>query len=270
MKNLLSLLFVCGLLSGPVFSEELNGFDIGVSVLGSQSDSTGEYEVNGMLFMSYEGYEKSINDDSSMYILPTSIEIDVQGEKVQVYTDLATLHNYRFDNLELAISAISIDYKKYNNFAIRENGKAALIDMSATKFFPVGSLEVDISAGLAAGGVAEHTLVINDGTEFDSSSKHHVSIDFGAGIDIPITDTMDLYGYAGHMREKGDNYEAQRTYFGAELYGVKPSRNSNLIPFLRYSTDKFDGENSILFPQNDSPNFQLEDSLLELGFRYEF
>lgn len=262
MKKLFSLLFICGLLFQPALAEELDGFDIGVSVLGSKSDSTGEYEVNGMLFMSYEGYEKSINDNSSMYILPTSIEIDVQGEKVQVFTDAATLHYYGIDNLELAISAISIDYKKYNNFAIRENGKAALIDMSATKFFTVGSLDIDISAGVAAGGVAEHTLVISDGTEVDSSSKHHVSVDFGAGVDIPITDTMDLYGYAGHMREKGDNYEAKRTYIGAELYGIKPSKRTEFIPYIRYSTEDFDS-------QNES-HFQLDDSLLELGFRITF
>ena len=230
MKKLSYLLVLSSLFFTNAASA-IEGLDIGVSVITSKTDTNDKYDVNGVLFINYEGYEFGLDDDKSLNILPTSIEVSVNGEKVQAYTDAATLQYYGVENLELAISAISVDYKKFNNFSIRESEKMALVDASVTKFFALGSIDIDLTAGLALGGYSKNKIGVSDGAK-DYRDSHFYTLDMGAGANIPVTDTIDLYVYGGYSMQKGENTELNTTYFGGEMFGGVLAKDITYTPYF--------------------------------------
>jgi hypothetical protein len=264
MKKL-SFLAVLSSLFFAQAASAVDGLNIGVSVLTSKSDSSDKYDVNGVLFIDYEGYEVALDDDKSLNILPTSIEVSVNGEKVQAYTDAATLSYYGVENLEIAISAISVDYKKFNNFAIRENEELALVDASVTKFFALGTFDIDLTAGLALGGYSKNKIGVNDGTK-DYRDTHFYTLDMGAGMNIPVTDTIDLYVYGGYSMKKGENTEMNTTYAGAEMFGGVIAKDITWTPYFEIKKQDYVNSDSGIENMFKTAN----DTQMLLGIKVRF
>ncbi len=194
--------------------------DIGISLVTTESDSYDTPRVRGVIFMTYDGYDYALSDTMNLNIIPTSAEVSVNGDKVVVYTDVATLNYYGIEGLELAASAIQVDYKKIDDFVVEEREKVALVDLQATKFFAVGSLEIDLTAAASLGGYTKTKFNLLD-ENLEQKETHYATVDVSVGINIPVTDTKDILLHAGKYREFDENTMVDGHYAGVAIYGFE-------------------------------------------------
>ncbi len=256
------LLATLMLLSFSTLTMAIDGLNLGVSLLGSKSDKVDDFDVNGVLIIDYAGYNFDLRDDLALQLVPTSAEIGLSdGSKTQVYTDLATLQYYGEDNFIAMVNAIAIDYKDYDNFAIQEKKKMALVEAVVTKFIPVGKIEFDLSGIISAGGEVETKDLINDGTtKLDTDHKYTAEV--MGGVFIPLKDSLDLYVYAGTYREEAKAYVQKGSYFGAEL----PFQYNNLTTSIYLEVENTDKNYVLGSSQGDS----LDDQMIKLGIKVNF
>ncbi len=259
MKNLKLVLLtvLMGLSPQGHTLESIPGMELGVTVLTSKVESTGESKVEGVVFMNYDGYEQSIGEDQSLNLVPTSVEVSVDGKKVKAYTNLAT-YQTSFRELELSITGLKIEYEKRDDLAIFEQQKVALVDLAATKFFSVGSMEIDVTLAASFGGQLKTKARFMDGSVRDVTDDHNYTVDLGAGAYVGMTDDIDVYFYGGKSITSGEATDTEKVYAGLEVFGGEITKNITYSPFIEYVSQKTEFSNRF-----DS----VEDSAILIGIR---
>lgn len=261
MKKLISVILMSFLFSTS--SMAFDGLELGVSLMGSKSDSTGEYEVDGVIIADYLGLEVELNDNLSLSLVPTAAEIALgDGKKVQVYTDMATLNYYGENDFHAMISAVNIDYKDFNNFTIQEDGNVALADLRAVKYFSLGAIELDISGSLSLGGITRSEDLI-EGVNTEISGKHYYTGEVMGGIQMPITDSIDIYLYSGGYYRDAEKFE-ETGFFGGVNIPFKEFRGIDASIYFEY--DNVD-RNYVLEGTGAEAN---KDSMARMGLRITF
>ncbi len=229
MNKYLSL-FASLIIGLSAFAEDR--FDIGVSLIGSRASSIDEYDVNGIVFMTYDGYEHSIKENLTLDLVATGVSIEVKGRKVMTYTDAATISYYGIDNLQLSISALSLKYEKFEEFTIEKDQAVSVVNMSATKFFNYGIIDIDATLGVSLGGKTKQEVSLSEEEDFYFEDTHFYTVDGTLGANIEITDSIDLYLYGSYSYQKGKETELSRTTIGAEVYGGKIKGGVEFRPYV--------------------------------------
>lgn len=259
MKVLNLFLLMVGIVFAPIASA-IEGLNLGVAVTTVRTDDEKDVKVDGLFFADFEGFEKDFGDDKTINFVPTSVEIEMDGKKVKAYTDIATLQLYGMENIEVAITAFSAKYEKRDDFFLRKEEKVSVVDVSATKFIPLGSMDLDITAAVSAGGYIKSQFKIAN--EYQNiRERHNYTVDIGAGINAPITDTIDLYFYGGGFQQNGETTQTTGVYAGVEVYGIEIAKDVVLTPHLDFVQKKVDAGS--LF---DS----VESSAILMGVRIDF
>ncbi len=261
MARLLLLLFSFISIAHAEFSD----FDLGVSVLTTDTNSADSYDVKGVLFMTFDGYDVALNKDTTLSILPTGIFVDVEGKQVQAYTDVGTLQYYGQDQLEIYLSAISIDYDKLDRFNISTQRTMAIADLNVVKYFSIGSFKIDTSFGVAVAGKSTQDISLSEEEEFHFSDTHFYSADAIVGANYSLTDTIDLYVYTGYSHQKNKNSELNEYSVGIHIYGFELG-STEIIPSVEYITKDYVSQHSGLADQFSS----IDDSLISLGLKFAF
>ncbi len=257
MKLLLMTIFF--MTSLTAFTQD--DVEFGVTVLANKSDIDGEAgEVTGVAFMLYDGKEVELNSETSIHLVPTEVYVSVDGESKQVYTNLSTLKYYGLDNLSFAVSALSIKSEDQYNFSVRKDESLSYLDLSAIQFIPVGSFELDLSAGLSIGGKGKYQDLVNGVPLKVESSQYH-AFDLSTGFSAEVGN-YNLYIYAGAERSKGDKFEAKEKYIGVELFKDQNDRFA-INPYFKIS----DIERNYIIENFDQANPAVEDTLIEAGVR---
>ena len=226
-----------------VFPGEGDRIDYGVSIITQKTDSNNDkYEVSGVLFASYDGYNYLLNGDKDKGIdlVDTELEISVDGKNVKVYTNAATHTNYSLDEIELKLSLISLQYDKVDNYAIDSKRKLTIISFSGAKYIDLGVIQVDLIAGISLGGRTKAAVRLLDtdddnqvSFEDDRSDKHYGSVDISIGADYNIVDDVYLYGYMGITKQYGEHTEENKIEAGLLIYGTKFSENIDQMFVLK-------------------------------------
>lgn len=251
MKGMSFLLLMGSLaFSQMSFADDIEGLTYGVSLMGNKTTVTDKFDVTGVIFASYDGYEFELEESKSLHILPTGIDIDVNGEKVRAYTDLATVQLYGMNNIEIAISAVSIDYNKFNDFSVRKEKKTALLDFTVTKFIEDGTFDYDFSFNLGVGGKIKTESVINNDaldakyykinkdagfTNINISEKHYATAGVSGAVEFPFTDEISMTFYSGYQRQIGETSDKEVVYGGLDFSGLSFS-GVEINPFVEVMT----------------------------------
>ncbi len=234
----------------------------GISLLTSKTDSVDEYNVNGVVFAEYDGLEFDIKKDRLINLVPTTAEISVGGKQVRVFTDLATLEYYGLENIQLNVSAISLDYDKLDGFAIKSTQKAAAIDMSATTFKTLGIIDFDFTAGVSLGGYTKAKIIVDDGETdpytHNNRDTHYGTVDFSVGGTVNVVDEVDLYFYGGTYKQFGDNTTERGVYAGASLYGGEITEDLPYTISVEYQKKKINFEDLFRTEEDSQILFQIK------------
>ena len=257
------------------FYDDLEGVKVGVGVLGVNQDS--ETSVDAIFVFSYSGYEleQIINDDVSLHVVPTSIRTSVNGNSVSVYTDAASLQYYGRDDLELILSAISLDYKKETGLRIEKTQQLSFLDFSAIKYFALDDTEVSgidfyLRGNIGLGGKTKIKAIFDDFGLLEEGDSVKTKLGAEAGLNLPITDYLpnggfgsgtDLNLYIGHEKVNGEHLDVDRTYIGLDLY-MGNTGGVTYAPFIDYVRE--DLEFSKRFSDKTSQSF------INFGIRVTF
>jgi hypothetical protein len=261
MKNIkflfLSLITALSMNSYASLSDDVH---MGVSLMGSKTDKKGDYQLEGVILFAYDGLGFELSEDKDLRILPTDSQIAINGKMVQVYTNAATLEYYVTDDFELAVSALSVDYKKFNDFSVRKSEKMAALSTSATKYIAVGSLVIDASVSVALAGRTRDELFIGEANDrITVKDTHYYTVGAKIGVDIPVTNKFRVYAYARAEFQKGDETEKTSFSAGLELYEGLEFFNLHFTPHIDYVTERVNYGNS-----------SVDDSMLRFGLRLDF
>ena len=266
------------------FSEKVNqalpdGMKLGVTLLTTEADSSGTTEVKGVLFMNYDGYMIEMDDQySELYLVPTNVYVDVEGKQVMSYVDLATLHYYgsdklgsAFENVELQVSLLSMNYEKLDNFTVNVDQTVAIADFNAVKnvevdFFSIGVLQLDFSIGATFGGKTKQDIILSPEEEYEFSDSHFYTVDGIIGSNIKLTDSVDLLIYAGYGYQKNKRSEIEKTIAGVQVYGFKLGDSVEIMPYFEMVKKDYVRADSGLEDMFSST----KDSMLMFGIRVFF
>lgn len=249
-----SMLFSQFAVADDIDTESLMSyFDIGVSVITTKSDSSDDRSFDGVVFMSYDGYEYDL-EDMNINLIPTSVEVSIDGKKVQAYTDLATLTYYSIEDLELMISLVEIDYKKNNDFKFKKEDKVVLVNAGVSKIINLGKvensimskaihalhmdgIEIDLNAEISFGGrIRSKSLLDNE--IFSDKESHRYTTEISIGAIIPLGDTTDLYVYGASYRQVGENSKKRGVVIGANLSGFEVGKSVSASPYVEYVSER--------------------------------
>lgn len=274
MKKILLLISMM-IMALSTQTQAIEGFDMGVSLMGTRGEIEGEFDVDGVLFVLYEGYEIGINDNSALNLIATGYETSVDGKKVKVYTDLATWQYYGENDFQAMITAVSLDRKTMNNIAERTNEKLAYIEATATKFFALDTIILDASLAVSLGGKTKNEESIK-GVVAKFEDDHFYTVEALAGVSYEIDSEIDIYLYAGASYQKGDKSTRTDLFIGAESNAGSfkvGGKKFFVQPYFEYTYRKsnyVDFEEGSFDPLQNVFNTPVTGSSAEAGIRIRF
>lgn len=255
----------------------MDGSDVGVTLLGSHSSESGEYEIDAALFFMYEGYDLDhyASDDYTLEIVPTTATVTVDGKRVKVYTDLASL-TYWGDDLSIIVNAVSLTYRKNKDLKINKRSDYSYLDVAVKKYISLGhngnsDIEFFVLGEASLGGESRVYTTVNS-KRIKSTDKSYIGASVEVGVSLPITQGLpgsdfigaktDLYLYAGYGHQKGKDTSTHRTYIGLELDTGSITKDLTITPYMDYVHERVDL----------TKNFDeiIKDSIVNFGVRVNF
>ncbi len=263
MKKL-GILALISALSFSSLTQAFDNFQLGIYGMAEKTDSNDKYELDGVVFVNYGGYELGIGEDSYVDLVPLNLEVSIDGRMVKAYTDVATLSYSGFnkDDIYTAVTLASADFEKFDDYSIKRQEKLAAIDISATKYFTLGSIELDATAAISAGGYVKTETSPRNGKAFDDRETHYGTADFSVGANLPVMEFFDLYGYAGYSKRYGNKSRKETTYVGVRTYGMELADGIPTFIAAEYVRDDLNFE--------DRFAKSLEDSYLQIKVGIQF
>ena len=252
--------------SFKIIENKVEGVRLGAILLSNRTSSSGKHRADAVLIVNYEGYYQDYVDVSEYFgdateleLIPTSISFNINGERIQVLTDLATLEHYNNENDFLfLVSALSLNYDKNNESSLKKLSKLSYVNLSGTKFITLdenneSDLEFTVGAEVGLGGINRIKAIVENGSTYFSKDNTIIKLQLQGSVSAPLladvpganfnlSDT-DIRLYAGGNYQKGEKNEYFGTYIGLNLVIGDPDEGTTWTPYFSWKKEivKFQG-----------------------------